>query len=143
MADAREEILLRIEAALTEAGGFSVKRMDVGFDVSDLPAVMLFDGSESVQTKAPYSVTPMLVDMHPVLALNVAAESPGPALNALRAQVLKALLYDVELKTLCANGSRDKIHYTGCETGSELAETLHADMTLNFELTYIFNPATL
>ncbi len=66
MADTREDILTRIVDALSQAGGFSVKRMDVSFDGADLPAVMLFDGSESVQTKAPFSVTPMLVDMHPV-----------------------------------------------------------------------------
>lgn len=143
MADAREEILSRMQAALSEAGGFSVKRMDVSFAAEDLPAVMLLDGGESTQVKAAFSTSPKPMTMHLVVALFVQGETLGPALNILRAQVIKALLYDAELATLCDKGSRDKIDYQGCETGNELAETLHADMTLNFDLTYIFNPALL
>ena len=145
MTDRREEIFVRLEAVLKTVSGATVKRMETTFDPeSELPGIALLDGNEQVQESSHGGVADRRIDLQPVIALFIqTSDKAGTGLNALRVKVLKALLFDAQLAALCSSERNGRIDYLGCETDSQLAEAILADMIMNFQLTYVFKPAAL
>jgi hypothetical protein len=62
-------------------------------------------------------------------------------LNGYRRTLVRAIITDTILRGLC--GPHGNVRYLGCETGTAQGESAVGDMTLNFNLTYLFNPTEL
>jgi hypothetical protein len=138
--DAREEIIKRL-VAIAGTCGATVKRMAVDAHTSERPLIVINDGDESIQLQKGGS-SPVIVTLRPQLILvALDGDNPGPAINKLRAKVLKAVLTDDELKTTV--GVHGLVKYLGCETGIARGESMEADMALNFEVDYRLTPADL
>lgn len=149
MTDIRESILSRL-LAVAKTVNSSVVRMDFGAEISEQPNLVLVDGEERIYDADPFahsSLAPAKMQMEPYFALLVqTSENAGPALNAIRAKLIKAVLNDEQLSELTTqqSGSR-KIgaRFMGCETGVQLGEGLVAFMTLRFALIYHLKPTDL
>lgn len=141
MADKREQILARLLAVCQGVSGVTlVRRNLMGVTEAELPAIVILDGSESARTSKQGpgrpAAGPVLLDMHPVIALMVSATAAnlGTQLNTLRAAVLTAVLEDATLQALC--GTNGGMAYEGCETGQARGQNATGDMLLQLHFTY-------
>lgn len=149
MSDIRESILARLHD-LAKTVVSDAQRMDFSADLTTQPNLVLVDGEENLIDADPFahsSLAPVKVQMEPHFALLVlTSENAGPALSAIRANLIKAVLSDEQLSDLTAlqSGSR-KIgaRFMGSETGVQMGEGLVAFMTLRFALIYHLKPTDL
>jgi hypothetical protein len=70
-----------------------------------------------------------------------APETVGPALNTRRAALIKAVLTDAQLITLCTNGGL--LRYVGCSTQLAYGRQMVGEMAVAFGLTYVLRPTDL
>lgn len=148
MTDVREQILVRMfEIAKTVTP--SARRMDFDVSADDQPALVLIDGEESY-TSSPFEYPPeaaqkLQMDPHFVLLVQT-SEKAGPALNSIRAKLIKAIVFDETLKNITGNQSGSRkigARYMGCDNGVQMGEGLVGFMILRFSLLYVFKPIDL
>lgn len=145
--DRREAILARLTVVLAGIEGvtsFGRNRDDVS--ERQRPALRLLDADEAAdeaafERKRP-AHAPNIVALTPEIYAVVAGEADevGPAMSALRASVIKAVLTDHELLGLCVDGD---IRYEGCATGFARGRTMNGEMLLQFTFNYLLDPARL
>lgn len=140
MSDVREAILKRLFAIASSVTP-SAKRMAVSIHQSERPAIVINDGDEFAETEKG-GLAPVRITLRPSLLLFAAdGDNPGSAINKLRAATLKAVLGDTQLASIA--GVHGLIRYAGCEVGIYRGETMEADISLNFEISYVLKPADL
>ena len=121
MTDRREDILTRLVAIVQDIGDFAT----VGRNIADLPdealpALIVMDGDEEAddqaRTKGRPAYAPNIVRMSPSIhaVVSGSAADLGPAMNALRAKIMREILFDSTLTTLCHNG---QMSYDACAAG--------------------------
>jgi hypothetical protein len=140
----RERILAAMARALEECEGIATfKRNEVVTNVDALPAVMMLDGDEYAHEpdsgKGRAAHQPKRVRMEPevYLIVNQSAALVGPKLNQLRFMVIRSVLNDSLLGSLCHNFD---LRYEGCQTGLSLGRSMAGEMGLKFTATYVLNP---
>src|SRR5262245_55837515 len=102
MIDVREQILTRLVAIVDGVADFKeVYRNYVDLNEEDLPAAAVLDGDEETNDTTDASMRPpnrpTLATMTPEIIVFKIAPQVGPDINVLRRQLVKAVLYDIEL----------------------------------------------
>ena len=154
--DKREAILARILALLRTVNGVTpplqVFRNRAQFETPQLPALVLLDGKEVLKNPSmPHTrggaIVPTVYDLTPQVFIilrpreNINDGGVGEELSDLRMQVLKAIIYDDDLRGLL--GSNGEINYLGHETDLQTGSTIEGQMRLDFQLSYVFDPIDL
>lgn len=147
MTDRREEILVRLQAILEGVNGiFTTGRNVTGVSDNQVPAAIVFDGSEAADANAPARLdgrATTLITMRPEIYLRVdeKAEDVGPRLNAFRSAIIKAVVFDADLLDLVsANG---RIAYDSLETGRSDGRNVVGEAVMTFAISYVLKPAGL
>jgi hypothetical protein len=153
MIDKREDILARLYAILLEshsgdAGAVVRNRGELPNNMR--PAKYLMDGDEETDPRSENrgrpDRSPMLVNMKPVIYAAIeqrkpANEGAGEAVNEIRRDIIRAVLFDEQLKTIV--GSNGSVAYAGCITDLERGRTMNGEIGLQFNIRYVLNPADL
>jgi len=144
MIDTRELILARILVTLgTVQVGVKAHRNLPDVPENLRPCLVLVDGDEeaSDQDLARHAAFLRRVTVTPeILILIGATDGVGSALNALRAKVLHALLFDTTLKTLLLD---DDIVYLGAHSAFQEGRRIEGSMVLRLSFTYLLRPTDL
>jgi len=147
MDDPREQIMARLAAlAGALAGIANLFRNEIVTDETMLPAICLMEGDEEADDADPAGrpqTAPRRVTMQPQLVIAAGGEAAalGPALNAWRAALIKAVLTDATLAALSHQGRG--VRYDGMATDLGLGRTQEGQMALMFSITYMLRPLDL
>lgn len=144
MADTRELILARLLTVVSGLAGVTTAARNLD-DIEDiaLPAVVLFDGAEeAAENPVATGLAGNVVTMQPSLLvlLGGTPEEIGTTINEWRAKVLKAVLGDATLATLCRGARPAGARYVGCEVSLAAGSDSKAELTLTLAISYPFNP---
>jgi hypothetical protein len=144
--DKRELILVRLLEVLSTIDGINAFRNKTILSAIQKPAILLFDSDEKVdqddfERKRP-PAGKFRVSMQPEIyvLLSSSPDSVGQELNQMRARVIKAVLTDTQLKTLCHDGD---MRYGGCATGLASGRSMEGEAGLSFIFNYILQPDLL
>jgi hypothetical protein len=146
--DKREAILQRlVEIAAGLQGIATVVRNQDEISEHKRPAIAVFDADESADEAAERldhpGRAPNLVVMTPeiLILLGALPESVGPALNAMRAKLVKAVLTDAQLISLA--GVNGRVRYAGCSTHLGHGRSMEGSMGVQFTFAYVLRPEQL
>ncbi len=147
--DVREAILSRIEVVLEGITDIqTVERNRIAFDETQLPAAGVLEGDEEVAPTSlgrsgPASGRPYIVTATPQVFVRVGEPSSeiGPALNALRAAIIKALTSDAQLNSLSADDGG--VHYAGMQSTLHAARSMVGATAMVFAIKYLLYPDRL
>lgn len=147
--DRREEILERLAVVMAAIPGVTLAGRNIMQpDATQRPCVIVLDADEQAgaqsQTRDRVRPSgPVLIDLTPeiYLLVNGGSATVGPAINAFRVLIVKAVLTDATLATLVT--SSGAITYEGCATGLSRARSMEGEMGLQFTFTYPLNPSEL
>lgn len=139
--DRREGILVRlVEIAASIEGVLLAGRNLDAVSERNRPAVLIFDADEQVETPATgagrSAAGASIVAMSPeiLLVLGETAAAVGSSMNAIRAALIKAILSDSELLSLC--GTNGSIRYEGLATGLSRGRNMEGEMGFAFSFRY-------
>lgn len=146
--DRRELILARLEVALAGVSGVkTVYRNRLDIPESKRPAVVILDADETVASTAPEGrgraggPPPMVMEMTPEIYLLAGPqrsdENVGTLINTLRINLIRAVLSDDSLLSLCKDGD---INYLGFATGLAFGRSMEAEAGLQFAFRYFMHP---
>lgn len=145
--DKREQILVRLQAILTELAGdtgIKVYRDRSEFDHEELPAYVLLDGTEVTEIKSSDRRGPQIMGLMPqIFYVPNPTENPlntgvGPDLSAKRVALMKAIMRDDRLSTLL--GDNGYIEYRSMETDMQAAaDEVKGRFRLDFVFAYVLN----
>lgn len=148
MTDRREDILARLVTVIDGIADFDIVQRNKT-DVSDNGATYaaIFDADE-VEFDSDHNrpgrggAAPKRVELNPEIYLTIGREpeNVGAAINALRVQVVKAILADSTIAAICQDGA---VHYRGCQTDLGRGRTMTATMLLHFGFVYMLKPGEL
>jgi hypothetical protein len=148
MTDKREAILQRLtDIAAGLPGIVTAARNQDEISEHARPAIVIFDADETADERAVQrghaGLAPNIVEMTPevVILLGGLPEQVGTALNALRAQLIKAVLTDAQLAAL--TGPNGRLRYAGCSTHLRHGRSIEGLMAVQFTFTYVLRPADL
>ena len=149
MSDLRESILARLVEVIEAVDGIAfTARNVILIDETDLPAAFVLDGIEEAvvedQDRRRSAGGPVRVIMTPQVHIRTRAADPddtGPALSALRAAVIKAVLGGATLAGIVyPNGS---LQYAGCSNEIAAGRQHEAAISVSFAIRYVLAPALL
>jgi len=151
MSDKRELILARLFIVLGTIPGVDACVRNRGdLPVNKRPAITLLDGDESAKEstfdRGRMGASPNIVVMSPEIYVVLAdnKQSPqliGPALNAFRAAIIKAVLTDAELQNLV--GGNGEIRYEAAVTDLARGRTIDGEIGIHISFKYVINPNEL
>lgn len=141
MSDRREQVLARLLAIAEETGLFTeVVRNKTDVTGKRRPACVILDAdeaaSESSYDRGRPQGTPDIVLMTPEVYL-LAEKRPedlGPALNVLRAAMIKAVKTDSTLGGIL--GTSGEVRYQGCQTDLGKGRQMQGEMVISFAFKY-------
>jgi hypothetical protein len=149
MADPREQILARVVdvAKTVDPSITKAYRNDPSLSEADAPFIMVVDGDEEASDGDPAgrdALTPRHVTM--TLAVSfIVSDDPatlGTKMNALRAELIKAVLSDATLLGFTVNGK--SIRYAGTDTAVVQGQDgIIGQIDVSFAFTYIMRPDRL
>ena len=148
MVDKREQIMARLtEVSSALLGVRTVTRNSDEISEHKRPAIALFDSDESADEAAGNldhpGRAPNVVVMTPevLILLGSSPAGVGPALNELRAKLVKAVLTDAQLAALV--GSNGRVRYDGCSTHLGHGRSMEGSMGVQFSFAYVLRPEQL
>ena len=143
--DKREAILQRlVEIAAGLPGIAAAVRNQDEISEHARPAIAVFDADETADERAEQQGhpgrAPNIVEMTPegLILLGAKPEHVGPALNELRAKLVKAVLTDTQLSTLA--GANGRVRYAGCSTHLGHGRSMEGSMGVHFTFAYVLRP---
>jgi hypothetical protein len=152
VADTREDVLARLlEIAASIPNIKSAQRNNVDITAEQLPAAIVFDGSEETDDANDKGMRPAhrptVVRMTPaILIAEKSSGQVGTDLDTLRREIVKLVLTDTELNEQIVKTGRHgngAIRYLGCETDLGWMASLHGAMQVNFLFKYAMKPEDL
>jgi len=151
MIDVRENILARLVAIVDSVADFkNVYRNYVDLVEDDLPAAAVLDGDEETNDTTDASMRPAnrptLATMTPEIIVFKIAPQVGPDISILRRQIVKAVLYDIELNEQIVKTGRHgngAIRYLGCQTDLGWERSMFGALKINLLFKYQLRPDDL
>ncbi|MDE2284714.1 MAG: hypothetical protein KGK33_08890 [Hyphomicrobiales bacterium] len=146
--DKREAILQRlVEIAAGLPGIATAVRNQDEISEHARPAIAVFDADETADERAEQQGhpgrAPNIVEMTPevLILLGAKPERVGPALNEVRAKLVRAVLIDAQLSTLA--GANGRVRYAGCSTHLGHGRSMEGSMGVHFTFAYVLRPEQL
>lgn len=146
--DPREPLLSRLFVVLSGIEGVDVALRNQLIAETDhgRTYVVLLDGDENeepnlAQRRESRAPRIMVAEPEIYVAIQRPAEQIGPALNALRARIIRAVCTDGDLLTLC--GPNGYVQYAGCASSLALGRSMQGEAGLSFLLGYPLRPDQL
>jgi hypothetical protein len=151
MVDVREDILARLlELVATLPNIRTAYRNNLRISEQDLPTAVVFDGDEETDDAADKTMRPSnkptIVQLTPEIVVVDQRNLVGSALTTLRKDLIKLVLYDVELNEQIVKTGRHgngTIRYLGCQTDVGWMRSLHGALKANFMFRYSLKPDDL
>lgn len=141
MFDRREAILQRlVEIAEGVDGVPFVFRNQLDLSERQRPAIVILDSDEvtdqggSGPGKHPRAASVVSMTPEILILLQDNARVVGPALNSIRARLLRAVLSDTSLRTI--TGPNGFVRYEGCATGLSRGRNMEGEMGLSLAIQY-------
>lgn len=149
MTDRREDVLTRLVAiGVGLVGADNSLRNVVDISELDRPAIIVHDGDEEASdtqfsNPSRKGLAANLVTMTPSVSilLSETSDDVGPALNAKRAALIKAVLGDSTLKDIC--GENGAIRYTASAASFNGSSAIAGEIGVSFAITYPLIPREL
>ncbi len=145
--DKRELILVRLEAILntvaTAASIPYVYRDRAALEDTELPAYVLLDGIETLNTKSSDRRGPQVMLLMaqifyvPIPTENSLNVGVGPLLSQHRINLIRGIMGDGQLRDLL--GDTGYIEYRGMETDMQTGAEVKGQFRLDFAFAYVFN----
>jgi hypothetical protein len=147
--DNREAILAQLAVLLGQIDGITVAARNLE-EISEVPPggaiAVLYDGDE-IAADNPKAIGGVgnIVHMTPeiVISLGEVPETVGTSTNAWRIKLLKKVLLDTTLMTLCGGGRHGGPRYLGCSTSLHPGRATQVMLTVQFSVGYEFVPTAL
>jgi hypothetical protein len=146
--DKREQILVRlVDIAAAVPGINTAARNQDELSERKRPAIAVFDGDETAYERADQQGhggrAPNIIEMTPevMILLGATPATVGSMLNALRAQLIKAVLIDPQLNSLV--GTNGRVRYAGCSTQLGHGRSMEGFMAVHFAFSYVLRPEQL
>jgi hypothetical protein len=144
--DNREIILAQLAILLGQIDGITVAARNLE-EISEVPPggaiAVLYDGDE-VAADNPKAIGGVgnIIHMTPqiIISLGEVPETIGTSTNAWRTKLLKKVLLDTTLMTLCGNDRHSGPRYLGCETSLHPGRATQVMLTAHFTIGYPFVP---
>jgi hypothetical protein len=143
---------ITLSTGVIPAGNFVRNRNELPAD--KVPGIILLDGDEAADPRYQRpqigrdltTVPPQIVRMTPEIYVVLDVRKPqninvGEDLSAARAQLMRAILTDKTLYTIC--GSNGQVTYDGVVTDLARNRTMQGQMGLLFTFTYPFIPGEM
>ena len=151
MVDVREDILARLLELVTTLPNIrTAYRNNLRLTEQDLPSAVVFDGDEETDDANDKSMRPphkpSIVQFTPEIVVVDQRNLVGSALTALRKDLIKLVLFDVELNQQIVKTGRygnGTIRYIGCQTDVGWMRSLHGALKANFLFRYPLKPDDL
>lgn len=151
--DIREAILVRLLAVAKGVAGIKyAERNAINISENELPAIVIIDGEEEVDSAALDRNVPgkifMPVHMTPLANIMIAEKTAnaGTVLNGFRVALIKAVLFDIQLLSIVGEGGGrfgGGIRYVGATPGLSEGRLLQGSLIPRFRFSYIFDPNAL
>jgi hypothetical protein len=146
MIDVREQILDRLRTLGKVRGVATVFRnAPIIGDGEELPAVIIYDGDETVAKTPPgrAALQPVLVTASPYFHITVHGDSDvvGEEINTLRMRLIAAVLKDDTLIAMSAENR--SVFYDGLNTAYKHTRATQGDMAVRFLISYYLQPSHL
>ena len=152
MIDTRENILARLVQVVAGIPNMRTAQRN-NPDIPEynmLPAGIIYDGDEETNDASDLSMRPpnrpTLVTMHPEIVIVHKAGEAGSELHTLRRELIRSVLYDVNLNEQIVKTGRfgnGAIRYLGCMTDLHFGSSLQGGMRAHFMFKYKLDPADL
>lgn len=146
MTDKREQILDRLVAVLEDVDG--VGEVERNIDIADevtSPTIVVYDGDEEAEElglgQAARRAHRVTMTPEVWVALGAHAESVGTDLNTMRARIIKAVVEDTQLATIC--GPNGNLRYRGLNSALHRARSVIGVQLLTFSFTYVLKASEL
>src|SRR5262245_34026560 len=148
MIDVRENILARLVAIVATMPSIkTVYRNNVDLTEDELPAAAVLDGDEETGDNTDASMRPpnrpTLATMTPEIIIFKIAPQVGPDISTLRRELVKLVLYDIQLNQQIVGTGRHgngAIRYLGCQTDLGWERSMFGALKLNFQFKYALQP---
>jgi hypothetical protein len=149
--DVRENILARLVVIVgTMPSIKQVYRNNVDLTEDDLPAAAVLDGDEETDDTSDRSMRPpdrpTLATMTPEIIIFKLAPQVGPDISTLRRELIKLVLYDIELNEQIVKTGRygnGAIRYLGCQTDLGWERSMFGALKASFQFKYALRPSDL
>ena len=144
--DKREAILVRLEAVLTALAGdtgIKVWRDRAEFELNELPAYVLLDGTETKAANSSDHRGPQIMLLQPQMfyvpvptenALNIGV---GPDLSGMRVAMIRSVMQDGQIRDLL--GDNGYVEYRGMETDMQTGAEVKGQFRMDFAFAYVLN----
>lgn len=147
MTDRREQILARLTVVAKSVSGISVFRNRDAIPENERPAIAILDAHEEARMSAidtglrnkGINIVTMMPEVY--ILTSSEAETVGKSINTIRVNLIKAVVLDSALLTLC--GTNGRIDYLGCETQFATGRKINGDMSIKFSFSYPVLPSEL
>lgn len=148
--DIREAVLTRLADLLAGISDFTFTARNLDeLPETKRPCAILIDGDENRSTETlGINGQPLMMQMAPIVAIGASqldGSDLGQAVSSLRAQVIKAVLFDSVLAGIIKpnGGGRGRILYDGLTNKLSHGSILAADAELRFVINYPLKPSDL
>jgi hypothetical protein len=151
MIDIREDILARLVVIVAAMPSIKkVYRNYVDLVEADLPAASVLDSDEETNDATDASMhppnRPTLATMTPEIIIYKIAPQVGPDISVLRRELIKLVLYDIELNEQIVKTGRfgnGAIRYLGCQTDLAWERSMFGSLKARFSFKYALKPDDL
>lgn len=148
IADPREQILTRLAVVLGTIANARVYRntLEIPEERYKLgPVIAMLDADETTDDSAYGRGRPasgaVVVSMRPeIFAGSMVSDNPGTESNTLRGAIVRAVLTDQELLSLCKDGD---IRYEGATTAFAQGRSMLCSISVGFAFNYVLRPAQI
>ncbi len=145
MSDTREAILVRLAEIIGGISGIETTGRNLILESEvKTPLIVLYDGDEEPMETAKPGGAGQIRTMLPavVLSLGDVADNAGPVTNEWRVKIIKAILLDATIKSLCA-GVTGGATLGPITTSLNQGRTTQVEMVVNLEVRYALIPTHL
>jgi hypothetical protein len=149
MTDRREQVLAQLVVLLGQIPGITLAARNLD-EITELGAgqalAVLYDGDENAHDNprargTAGNVVYMLPEI--IVTLGEVPETIGTTTNEWRAKLIKKILFDPTLPTICGMSPHSAVRYVGCLTSLHPGRAAQVMLTATFEIGYSLVPTEL
>ena len=149
MTDRREQVLAQLVVLLGQIAGITLAARNLD-EITEVGAgqvlAVLYDGDELAHDNPrARGSSGNVIYMTPeiIISLGEVPETVGTTTNEWRAKLIKKILFDPILPTICGMSPHGAVRYMGCSTSLHPGRAAQVMLTAHFEIGYSLIPTEL